>query len=138
MSCGATLHGTGKKIKMKLKNDGNKLERPHKAGNEQMQISYNTIYRILKEYFRISVSKEYVESVKYFLEEIIKDIATGSKSEFDSLNELRRFHNLKPLKRISIEHFKTANLIKFSENLDLASQDENNNDTDSSVGRCYT
>ncbi|UCF12241.1 MAG: hypothetical protein JSW06_09390 [Thermoplasmatales archaeon] len=64
------------------------------------EISYNTIYRLLKYHIKNPITREYVYYVKKHLEEIIKQIAEESIIELNCINELRRFHNLPPLKRI--------------------------------------
>jgi len=64
------------------------------------RIPYKLVKRILKEYLEDSeISKEYVENVRKYLEEIIKDIANKSKEQLEVNNHFRKIQGLPKLKR---------------------------------------
>ena len=72
----------------------------------QENLPFHTVRRILKTHIKADVTKEYVEFVKTFLEELIQEIANASIQELDKVNQLRSIQNMPKLKRIDSSIFK--------------------------------
>lgn len=93
------------------------------------ELPKNLIYRNLKGYFNCSISNEYVLTVKYVLEGVLDSIAIDTLNQFNDINELREFHSIKPLRRVSNTHFNSVKYLKLCVNDNSVSEDSTNRDT---------
>jgi hypothetical protein len=94
-------------------------------------IPYATVDRLLRRHIPISMSGDYVAGVKQVLDEYVSMLAEASICGFDDINKLRRFHCLKPLRRMNIEALQNAQkyLNQHKLNFCVDVEDNHNEDT---------